>query len=102
MLYWVNVKMIKAFTLIEVVVAIFIVTGVVYNLFYLKSDLQKEVRQLRGEAEILEEENRGLLRNIEYFKNKDNLLKELKSQFNYREAGESIIIIVPEASSTPR
>lgn len=85
-----------------ILVAIFMVTGVAYNLFSIRSGLRKEARQLRGEAESLREENEGLLRDIEYFKNKDNLLKELKSQFNYRETGEGIIIIVPETSSTTR
>ena len=76
--------------------------GVVYNLFSLGNNLKKETIKLRSEIGVLEEENEKLIRDIEYFKNKDNLLKELKSQFNYREVGEGIIIVVPEYSSTTR
>ena len=76
--------------------------GVVYNLFSLGNNLKKETIKLRSEIRALEEENEKLIRDIEYFKNKDNLLKELKSQFNYREVGEGIIIVVPEYSSTTR
>jgi len=92
----------KILRILLVFVAIFVVAGVVYNLFSMRNGLQNEAEQLRGEVRVLQEENKELLRDIEYFENKDNLLKELKSQFNYREAGEGIIIIVPEASSTSR
>lgn len=65
-----------------------------------KRALRKEVAELRSELKNLESENRELISKIEYFKKPENLLKEIKSQFNYREEGEGLIIIVPNATAT--
>lgn len=71
-----------------------------YGLMGEKRGLKNEVTELRGEFEALEKENRELVARIKYFENPENLLKEIKSQFNYREQGEGLIIIVPNATST--
>ena len=72
----------------------------VYNLVQEKNLLGKEAAELSEVLKSLEEENRTLTSRIEYFQNPENLLKELKSQFNYREEGEGLIIIVPNVTST--
>lgn len=60
-----------------------------------------DVQELTTSADALKEENAALLSQIQYYKNPENLLKELKSQFNYKESGEQLIIVVPpQASST--
>ncbi len=92
----------KLFRIAIIVVVIVVVGGVVYNLFSLRSKLEADTKELQNKVEALLKENKALTHDIQYFENKDNLLKELKSQFNYRQSGENIIIIVPDASSTGR
>ena len=92
----------KTARVILLFIALMLVGGVAYNLFSLRGGLEKEVKKLRAEMLNISEENKSLVHDIEYYKNKENLLKEVKSQFNYKEAGEGIIIIVPESSSTKR
>jgi len=84
-----------------VILAVLIVLGFgLFRLFRERSALTGEVKKIRAEFEILTEENKELEARIEYFKNPANLVKEIKSQFNYREEGEKLIIIVPNATST--
>lgn len=51
---------------------------------------------LNEKLAIMEEENKELLSDIEYYGHPENLLKELKKHFNYKETGEEIIIIIPD------
>ena len=67
----------------------------VHNLIGKKNALQEDVVKLTASTSALVKENKELLEQIEYFKRPENVLKELKSQFNYREEGERLIIIVP-------
>ncbi|MEK7513226.1 MAG: hypothetical protein AAB601_03445 [Patescibacteria group bacterium] len=73
------------------VVAILVVG--VWRLLEEKRTVEAEVAELQGSVRALAEENASLLESIEYFKDPRNLVKELKSQFNYREEGERLIII---------
>jgi len=66
-----------------------------YNLSREKSLLKGEIDELGVKLNRLEEENKNLTSRIEFYQEPENLLKEVKSQFNYREAGEGLIIIVP-------
>jgi cell division protein FtsB len=84
-----------------IVLAVLIVLGFgLFRLFREKEALTGEVKKMRAQFESLTEENKDLAAKIEYFKNPANLLKEIKSQFNYREEGEKLIIIVPGATSS--
>lgn len=55
-----------------------------------------EVKTAALKADIAKSESE-----IKYFSEEANLLKELKSQFNYRQAGEKLMIVIP-ATSTGR
>lgn len=70
------------------------------NLAAERHALQGELRELNGKLNRLETENQKLIADIEYFKNPDNLVKELKSKFNYREEDERLIIVVPSAGTS--
>lgn len=84
-----------------IVVVIVVVMGLgIYGLVNEKSGLEEEVAELRTKFEGLEGESRELTLRISYFENPENLLKEIKSRFNYREEGEELIIIVPNKSAT--
>ncbi|MEK7629757.1 MAG: septum formation initiator family protein [Patescibacteria group bacterium] len=85
--------------IVFILVVIFLIWGI-YGLIAEKNSLQNEVKDLRSNVQNLKSENNSLAQNIEYFKRPENLIKELKSQFNYKEAGEKLIIVVPGATST--
>ncbi len=72
----------------------------IYNLLVKGRTLEKETTELKISVKKVSDENDELASKIEYFKRPENLLKELKSQFNYVESGEKLIIIVPRATST--
>ncbi len=59
-------------------------------------NLDKEAETLKADVSSIQEKNTETEEKINYFKDPENLLKEAKSQFNYRAPGEELIIIVPE------
>lgn len=68
------------------------------NILSLKKDkmeIEGDLSVLSATLNNLREENEKLKKDIDYFKETENLIKELKSQFNYREEGERLIIIAP-------
>jgi hypothetical protein len=72
----------------------------IYGLTVDRKAMQKEVDELGVKVKNLEEENKSLADSIDYFKNPENLIKEMKSQFNYHEVGEKLIITVPTSAGT--
>ena len=71
-----------------------------YDLLEDSASLRKEAEALEVSLNKLQEENKDLISRMEYFQHPENLLKELKSQFNYREIGEGLIIIVSDNSTS--
>lgn len=57
------------------------------------ADVQQNLTKAQAEETSLQEEN-------QYLANPANLEKELRARFNYKKPGETMIIIVPSASST--
>lgn len=66
-----------------------------FNLYIQHRALEKSSENLNTQIYSLESENKSLNSDIEYFSNSENLEKELKSQTNYKDAGENMIIIIP-------
>ena len=64
-----------------------------------RKDLEVEEKILKADLSALLEENTEIQDNIDYFEDPENLLKEAKSQFNYRAPGEELIIVVPETTN---
>jgi len=60
----------------------------------------EEVSSLENNLTNLENENANLIEKINYLKNDDNLIKEIKSQTNYKKEQEKLIIIIPETENT--
>ncbi len=69
-----------------------------YNLRKENLALERGIHELTASLSGLEEENKTLQDRISYFRIPENLVKELKSQFNYREADEELIIVVPKTN----
>lgn len=66
-----------------------------YRLARQNSDLQKEVSSLEADVSSLKKENEKTKDEIKYFSFPENLLKELRSRFNYIKRGEKMIIVIP-------
>ena len=81
-------------TIIFVMIIILLGTGI-YKLWLQNKELEGQVDEFSACLYEIQNENRQLEDRISYFQNPENLLKEIKSQFNYREQGEEMIIIVP-------
>ncbi len=79
--------------------ALIIIIGFLgWGLFNLRSqsrDLETKTKNLQTNAAALEKENQTFKDNIEYYSHPENLLKESKSLFNYRQPGEKMMIIIP-------
>jgi len=85
--------------LLLVIIFIFLSFGI-YNLFAEKRELNREIMKLKATLSDYETENKSLNSKIEYFSHSENLLKELKGQFNYRDPSERLIIIVPSSTQS--
>lgn len=57
------------------------------------SDIQTRLTQEKEQEADLQQE-------MQYLANPVNLEKELRSQFNYKKPGETMVIIVPDTTST--
>lgn len=67
----------------------------IYSMVKERNHLKGELDDLNGRLAALSKENSDLQSDIEYFSYPENLEKELKSKFNYKESGEKMIIITP-------
>ena len=66
------------------------------NLYRQYGFLESDTGRLTEESRKLEKENRKLNNDLSYFADPANLVKELRSKFNYKKPGEKMIIVVPE------
>jgi cell division protein FtsB len=57
------------------------------------ADAQTNFTKAQAQETSLQEEN-------QYLSNPENLEKELRARFNYKKPGETMVIIVPDATST--
>lgn len=71
------------------------VSAQIYLILKEGNKFKKDLDYLNGRMEALAKENINLKSEIEYFSIPENLEKELKSRFNYKEAGEKMLIVVP-------
>lgn len=79
-----------------VLIILLAIVGVqVYRLNNQRIKLESELARTTPRIESLEQENEKLVKDLEYFANPENLLKELKSKFNYKLPDEKMIIVVP-------
>jgi cell division protein FtsB len=74
-------------------VQVFSFVGQEWSLGSELADVQANLSKSQAEETSLQEEN-------QYLSNPANLEKELRARFNYKKPGETMVIIVPAASST--
>lgn len=92
----------KALKITATIIVIIIFLWGLVNIIREKIMLQDKTMNLKAELDSLTAENRNLSAKIEYLKIPENLLKELKSIFNYREQDEKMLIIVPSTTSATK
>ena len=68
---------------------------------YLSNRSMSEIASaLSDRLNSLKEDSQNLKSDLEYLEIPDNLEKELRSRFNYKNPGEKLIIVVPASNST--
>ncbi len=70
----------------------------VYKVDANRRALTEQFDKMRTQADSLAAENTKLQQDIDYFSDPHNLEKELRSKFNYRLPGESLLIVVPDSA----
>lgn len=66
-----------------------------YFIFKERNRLSADLGNLNNRLQALTKENADLQSEIEYFSHPENLEKELREKFNYKQSGEKMIIVVP-------
>ena len=59
-----------------------------------KQEVEAELSELEAKERSIQEENKRLQNDIEYYRNEANLEKEARSQFNYRTPEEQMMVVV--------
>ena len=67
----------------------------IYRLYGQQGDLATEHDQLTAQASAIAAENQKFSGDINYFKDDQNLTKELQSKFNYRKPDEKMYLLSP-------
>ena len=88
----------KWFKLAGALVLVAAISWAVWALRAERKGIEEERDELRADLSVVTEENEEIESKIEYYEDEENLLKEAKSQFNYRAPDEELIIIVPSAT----
>ena len=68
----------------------------VYKVDVNRRTLTDQFNKAKTQADALASENNKLQQDIDYFSDPYNLEKELRSRFNFRLPGESLLIVVPK------
>ena len=66
----------------------------VFLVFKNERGLKSDLAQMQEKSDALAKENDDLQKQIDYYSRPENLEKELKSKFNYKNPGEQMMIIV--------
>ena len=67
-----------------------------YKLIGEHRSVSGELKGTEGQLNAALKENTDLQADLEYFKNQENLAKELKSKADFKRSGEEMLIIVPK------
>jgi cell division protein FtsB len=70
-----------------------------YQLYRQNRELEDALSGVNVRVQSFEEENRRFQADLEYFSHSENLEKELRSRYNYKNPGEKLIILVQPDSN---
>jgi len=71
------------------------ISAQIYLVLKERNQLKNDLADLNGKMSALAKENADMKSAIQYFSIPENLAKELKSKFNYKEPGEKMMVVVP-------
>lgn len=71
-----------------------------YSFFVEERQLSRSLADIEARLATAKANEANLRSDVEYLADPLNLGKELRSRFNYKKQGETMIVIVPEKSST--
>jgi len=66
-----------------------------YSLQSENNQLNAELIQVKKNLAELKKESKNLQDQVDYYQVPENVLKEYRSQFNYKKPGEKMFIIIP-------
>lgn len=89
----------RVFFIILIPISLALFSGIFQNLYY-RFNIQKDLNELNAEIANLNKQKEDLTKLIDYYKNQSNLEKEARVRLNLKKEGESVVIILPQATST--
>jgi cell division protein FtsB len=72
----------------------------IYGFWRQERDLSAQLADIQARFDKTQADNQNLQQDLEYLSNPANLEKELRTRFNYKTPGETMVVIVPTQSST--
>lgn len=81
-------------------VVLVLVGGKVWSFFMQERQLSGDLADIEARLTKAQYDETNLQSEVQYLANPLNLEKELRARFNYKKPGETMIIIVPEQTST--
>lgn len=92
-------KKIAAIVILSIILVL--VGARVYSFFKEERELSAELTDIEARLVKAKSDETQLTAEVQYLANPVNLEKELRARFNYKRPGETMVIIVPNASSVP-
>ena len=85
--------------LISIFIVVSVLSWQLFQLYRQNHSLSAVLEDLNERVDNFTKENKEFYADIQYFSEPENLLKELRTQFNYKKPGEKLIIVVPKKDS---
>lgn len=101
-------NIIKAGVIVLLAALLFILGVQIYTFVLQTNRTEKDVAELQNKLHQAKEDQNKFTADMNYYLNPENLKKELKGRFNYKDPGEKMLILVNKSdsssisSSTPR
>ncbi len=93
-------NIIKAGVVMLLVVFLFVLGTQIYSFVLQTNKTQKDFTELQNKLQQAKEDQGRFTADMNYYLNPENLKKELKGRFNYKEPGEKMLILVNKSSSS--
>ena len=72
----------------------------VYVFYNVRGQVNRELKELQDKVEQARQDQAKLQEELQYYRQPENLEKELRARFPYRKQDEKLIIIVPKNETT--
>lgn len=90
----------KILAIVGLSILIILVGIQIYFFLGQERDLSQTLSDAQNRLTKAQNDEASLSATVQYLSNPVNVAKELRAQFNYKKPGETMIVIVPEGSST--